>query len=103
MAYFVLFYDVVDNFPEKRAPFRPDHLRHVQEAVDRGELLLAGALDRPCDGALLIFRGDDRRVAEAFAERDPYVVQRLVSRWRVREWNQVIATQPGERAPVTRQ
>ncbi len=102
MAYFVLFYDVVDNFPAKRAPFRIEHLARVQEAVDRGELLLGGALAEPVDQALLVFRAADRTVAEDFARRDPYVVHGLVRRWTVRPWTQVIAMQPDEEALVRR-
>ncbi len=102
MAYFALFYDVVENFPAKRAPFRTEHLGLVQEAVDRGELLLGGAFADPVDQALLVFRGADRKVAEDFVRRDPYVVHGLVTRWTVRPWTQVIATQPGEDLPVRR-
>jgi uncharacterized protein YciI len=89
MPYFALFYDVVEGFPERRTPFRPEHLRLVSEAHARGELVLAGALTDPIDGALLVFRADDRRVAEEFARRDPYVLNGLVTRWRVRGWNVV--------------
>jgi hypothetical protein len=102
MPYFALFYEVVDDFPTKRTPFRSDHLRLVQEAHDRGELLLAGALAEPADRALLVFRAPDRSVPEEFARRDPYVVQGLVTRWTVRPWMQVIATLPDEDAPVRR-
>ncbi len=102
MAYFALFYEVVDDFPAKRAPFRAEHLRLVQEAHDRGELLLGGALAEPTDRALLVFRATDRSVPEEFARRDPYVVRGLVTRWSVRPWMQVIATQPDEDAPVRR-
>jgi len=100
MLYFALFYEVVDDFVNKRAPFRGDHLRRVQEAHDRDELLLAGALIEPADRALLIFRGADRSLPENFARQDPYVTNGLVKHWHVRPWNQVIATQPGEDAPV---
>jgi hypothetical protein len=93
MPYFVLFYDVVEGFPERRTPFRPEHLNLVNEAHARGELLLAGALADPTDGALLVFRADDRRVAEEFARRDPYVLNGLVMRWRVRGWNVVTESQ----------
>lgn len=41
MQYFALFYETVDGFTEKRRPYRPAHLQCVQEACDRGELLLA--------------------------------------------------------------
>jgi uncharacterized protein YciI len=102
MPYFVLSYEVVDDFPAKRTPFRAEHLRLVQEAHERGELLLAGALAEPADRALLVFRAPGRSVAEEFARRDPYVLQGLISRWSVRPWMQVIATQAGEDAPVRR-
>ena len=102
MSYFALFYETLDNFPEKRTPFRGSHLQLVRDAHDRGELLLAGALADPADRALLVFRSHDKSVAEDFARRDPYVMNGLVTRWHVREWTQVIATLPGEDLPVTR-
>src|SRR5262245_58353282 len=40
MAYFALFYHVVDRFVERRAPFRESHLAHAQRATERGELAL---------------------------------------------------------------
>ncbi len=102
MAYFALFYEVPEDFAAKRAPYRQEHLRLVQEAHDRGELLMGGALAEPADQALLVFRAADRSVPEAFAGRDPYVTSGLVIRWSVRPWAQVIATQPGEDALVRR-
>jgi uncharacterized protein YciI len=102
MPYFVLFYDTVERFTERRMPFRSGHLRRVQEAYDRGALLLAGALADPADRALLIFRVPDRSTVEGFAQDDPYVVNGLVTRWSVRAWNQVIETTPGEDALVRR-
>jgi uncharacterized protein len=59
MPHFGLFYDVVDDFTARRTPFRGDHLREVEQARARGELLMAGALDEPPDRALLVFRVAD--------------------------------------------
>jgi uncharacterized protein len=42
MKYFALFYDVVDNFADKRMPFREPHLKLVKEAHERGEIVMAG-------------------------------------------------------------
>jgi hypothetical protein len=95
--HFVLFYETVDNFAEKRMPFREGHLEEVKQAHARGELVLAGALADPVDGALLVFRGPTRDAAQAFAEADPYVLNGLVTKWRVRQWTTVIgdgATMP---------
>jgi uncharacterized protein len=88
--HYILFYDVVENFVEKRAPFRGVHLSHAREAFERGELVLAGALAEPPDGAVLVFRGASPEAAENFARRDPYVTNGLVTSWRVRKWTTVI-------------
>jgi uncharacterized protein len=90
MAYYALFYDVVDNFVERRAPFREEHLQLADAANQRGELVLAGALAEPADGALIIFRGDDPATASSFAEQDPYVKHGLVKHWEVRPWTVVV-------------
>jgi len=39
---------------------------------------------------VLMFAGEDKSVAESFAEADPYVINGLVANWRVREWNTVV-------------
>jgi uncharacterized protein len=88
--YWLLFYDLVDDYLERRTPLRPEHLELATAAHERGELVLAGAVDEPIDTALLVFRGDDRGVAERFAEADPYVRAGIVSAWRVRPWNVVV-------------
>ncbi len=88
--YYMLLYDVVDNFIERRAVFRDAHLKLVREAHDRGELWLAGALSDPVDGAALVFSTEDRSVPERFARTDPYVTGGLVKAWRVRTWNLVV-------------
>ena len=88
--HYLLFYDVVDNYAERRAPFRKDHIAHAKAAFARGELVLAGALANPVDGTVLLFKGDSPAAAEAFAKADPYVTNGLVTKWRVREWTTVI-------------
>jgi len=86
MAYYVLFYDTVKDYIEQRAAYRDEHLAYAGAAHERGELVMAGALDEPADSALLVFRGDGPDVAEAFAENDPYVKNGLIARWQVRPW-----------------
>lgn len=86
----ILFYDLVDDYLEKRGAFRELHLDLARQAHQRGEILLAGALAEPADGAVLLFRGDSPDVAVAFAKADPYVKNGLVKAWRVRKWNTVI-------------
>jgi uncharacterized protein YciI len=88
--HYLLFYDVPDDYVARRAQYRTAHLAHARLAYERGELVLAGALADPVDGAVLVFRGSSPEIAEAFAKADPYVTSGLVTRWRVRRWNTVI-------------
>jgi uncharacterized protein YciI len=89
VTHFLLFYDVVDDFVARRAPFRDRHLAHARKAWERGELVLAGALADPADTAVIAFRGPSREAVEGFARQDPYVTSGLVKAWRVREWSTV--------------
>jgi len=98
MPYFTLTYEVVDDFVNKRTPFRPAHLTGVREAHARGELIMAGALAEPA-GALLVFRAADKSVAENFAKADPYVNEGLVKSWSVRPWTVVVGNDQAETPP----
>ena len=42
------------------------------------------------DHSVLVFRGPSPQPAESFAQADPYVLNGLVKRWRVRPWNTVV-------------
>lgn len=88
--HYLLLYDVVPDYVERRAPLRVEHLALARAAHARGELVLGGALVDPVDGAVLLFRGDSPAAAEAFAAADPYVRNGLVTRWRVRPWFTVV-------------
>lgn len=89
MRHFLLFYEVGEDYVARRAAFRDAHLQKAWAAHARGDLILGGALADPVDGAVLLFKGDSAQVAEAFAKTDPYVLNGLVSRWRIREWTTV--------------
>jgi len=95
--HYLLFYEVGEDYPVRRAEFRNAHLDLAWKASERGELVLAGALANPVDGAVLIFKGDSPQVAENFARADPHVINGIVKRWYVREWTTVVgkgATMP---------
>jgi hypothetical protein len=93
MPYYALFYDAVDDFIARRSLYRDEHLRMARESHARGELVLAGALADPADGALLIFQGDSPAAAEAFARQDPYVRNGLITAWTVRSWTVVVGNE----------
>jgi uncharacterized protein YciI len=97
--HFLLFYDVVEDYAARRMPFREAHLEHGRQALARGELVLGGAFANPVDGAVLLFQGEGPAVAEKFARTDPYVLNGLVTNWRVREWTTVIGA--GAVAPIS--
>jgi uncharacterized protein YciI len=84
--HYVLLYDVVDDMVNKRAPYRAEHLRLIREGNERGEIVMAGAIGDPVDGAILVFRSESPAVAERFVEADPYVKHGLVIRWKVKPW-----------------
>ena len=84
--YYILFYTTVENYIERRAPFRVEHLGLVHEFRNDGRLFMAGALAEPSDGAVLVFRGDTPQAAHDFADRDPYVRNGLITEWSVRPW-----------------
>ena len=88
--HFLLVYDFVPDYVQRRPPLRVEHLRLAWEAHDRGELVLAGALAEPVDGAVLLFKGESDAAARAFALSDPYLKAGLVTRWSVRPWTTVV-------------
>ena len=90
MKHFLLFYDGAPDYLVRRPQFRDAHLKHAWAAVERGEIVIAGALAEPVDGAVLMFQGVNKSVAEEFANSDPNVLNGLVANWRVREWTTVV-------------
>jgi uncharacterized protein YciI len=88
--HYLLLYDVVDDYVGRRQPFRAAHLAYAAPFVERGELILGGALAEPVDGAVLLFQADGPEVARGFAASDPYVINGLVTQWRVRPWTTVV-------------
>jgi hypothetical protein len=88
--HWIVTYDLVDDYLERRTPLRDEHLGLARAAHERGEMLLGGALAEPADQAVIVFTGDDPAAAEAFVAADPYVREGLVRSWRIRPWTVVI-------------
>lgn len=86
--HYIVFYDLADDYIERRAELREAHLQLANDFHAREELVLAGALMEPVDQAVLVFRTAE--AAEAFVLADPYVANGLVKSWRLRKWNVVI-------------
>jgi uncharacterized protein YciI len=87
--HYILFYELADDYIERRAEFRSKHLALAWQASERGELVLGGVLEEPIDTALLLFEAESADAAKRFAEADPYVLNGLVKSWHVRPWTTV--------------
>ncbi len=88
--YFLLTYELTADYLTKREAFRDAHLSHAMTFVKQGYLCLGGALQSPASQALLVFKAKDTQVVKDFANQDPYVLNGLVTQWRINEWNIVL-------------
>jgi uncharacterized protein YciI len=82
-----LTFDLTEDYLERRAPHRDEHLALARAAHERGELLLAGAFSEPADKSLFVWATDDESVIERFIAADPYVKNQVVTGWQIRHWN----------------
>jgi len=96
--HYLLFYELSDDYLERRGAFRAEHLALARAAVERAELVVGGALAGPADRAIILFKGDSPAAAERFVAADPYVKNGLVKSWSIREWTTVVG--PLAEAPV---
>jgi uncharacterized protein len=96
--HYLLFYTVAPDYLERRGQFRDAHLAKAWDSHGRDELVLGGALGEPLDTALLLFKADSPALVEEFARTDPYVLNGLVTSWRVRPWTTVAGS--GATTPV---
>src|SRR5262249_10190439 len=89
--HYLLFYEKSPDHLQREIPLQAAHRTHVRAAAARGDLVLAGPLLSPADGAnVLLFRADSAQVAESFAKNDPYVQHGTVIHWHVRPWQTVV-------------
>ena len=88
--HYLLIYDTAPDYLARRGDFRAAHLKLAWEAAERGELQLGGGIGDPVEGAMLLFRCDSPELPSAFARADPYVLNGLVTRWRVEPWTTVV-------------
>jgi uncharacterized protein YciI len=86
--YFLLIYEVPENYAEARTAYRSEHLALARRFEESG-LLLGGAAGDPIEQAVLLFRSPGPEVAREFASQDPYVRHGIVRAWKVLQWNVV--------------
>jgi uncharacterized protein YciI len=90
MKKYVMFYESADDVATKAPPHFPAHWERCQEFHARGLMLMVGTFADPqTEGSMAIFT--TRAGAEEFAAGDPFVLDGVVRRWEVREWNEALA------------
>jgi uncharacterized protein len=105
--YYILFYKYIPDILEKRGPLRPKHLELVKEYDKMGYLLLGkpihflfiigGAYNPASEGGQLLFKASNKEVVEDFTKKDPYVQEKLVEKWEIKEWTVVAGSLADEK------
>ena len=90
VRWYLLQYELVPEYLERRGQFREEHLRLAREAHERGELVMAGAFADPADASAFVWHVADPSSIERFVAADPYARNGLVNAHRIRPWMVVI-------------
>jgi len=88
--HFILTYQTVKNFNDRKQRFRSKHLELVKSYYQQRKLIMGGALLEPNDAALLIFKCDGLAEVEAFVEKDIYYQKGLILEYSIRQWSVAI-------------
>jgi uncharacterized protein YciI len=87
---YVLFYESAADVASRAPEHFPAHWARCEEFHARGLLLMVGTFADPqSQGSMAIFT--TREGAEEFAAGDPFVLNGVVARREVREWNEALA------------
>ncbi|MDB5102900.1 MAG: hypothetical protein JWP91_589 [Fibrobacteres bacterium] len=83
----VLFYESSTAPVEEIMAVYPRHKALLDQFHDRGELLAVGAFANPQkDGSMGVFKA--KEFAEEFIKQDPFVLEGLVGKITIKEWNE---------------
>ena len=86
----VLFYETAEDGLAKAPENFPAHQERFMRYAADGTLVGIGTFGDPqTEGAMAIFT--TREAAEDFARDDPFVVNGVVGKWHVREWDDVLS------------
>jgi uncharacterized protein len=87
---YVVLYESADDIASRAPAHFPAHLARIEEFRARGAVLMIGAFGDPqAQGAMGVFT--TREAAEEFVAGDPFVLNEVVRRWEIREWNEILA------------
>lgn len=85
----VMFYEIGPEALPRASTYYAAHRARLDQFRTRGTLLMAGAFTNSTDGAMGIFTS--RAAAEEFIKGDPLVINGVVAKWKLREWDEVLA------------
>jgi uncharacterized protein YciI len=84
---YVLFYESADDVLTKGPTHFPAHSARGEEFHQRGSLVAYGPFGDPQnEGSMAVFTS--REAAGEFARGDPFVVNGVVRRWQIRDWDE---------------
>ena len=84
---YVVLYESSEDVLEKAPVHYPAHSEHADRFNDTGTLELIGPFGDPqTQGSMAIF--NTREAAEEFVAGDPFVLNEVVRRWEIREWQE---------------
>jgi uncharacterized protein YciI len=87
---YVLFYEPAEDVMSRAPEHFPAHSKRIGEFHARGDILMVGTFGDPQrQGSMAIF--PTREAAEEFVAGDPFVLNGVVRRHELREWNEVLA------------
>ena len=87
---YVVLYESADGLETNAPPHFPAHWARCQDFHARGLLLMVGTFGDPqTQGSMAVF--STREGAEEFVAGDPFVINGVVRRWELREWNEALA------------
>jgi uncharacterized protein YciI len=87
---YVLFYEPADDVLTRAPEHFPAHSKRIEEFHARGDILMVGTFGDPQrQGSMAVF--PTRAAAEEFVAGDPFVLNGVVRRHELREWDEVLA------------
>jgi uncharacterized protein len=85
----VIIYSFVEDFIQKRKPYRQEHLDYIRGFEFGKKIAAGGALSPELCRGLILFRGTFADAAH-FVKEDPYVKAGIVQDHLIGEWSLVV-------------
>jgi uncharacterized protein len=87
---YVLLYEPADDVLARAPAHFPAHKARLDAFHADGTLLMVGTFGDPqAEGSMAIFT--TREAAERFVAGDPFVLEGVVARWTLRDWDETLA------------